>query len=408
MSPPSPAPSRSAPARRLRRAGGRVLLALLALFVGLGLAELVLRPVTGLDPRPGAHERLFRFDPRLGWTFVPGARETVAFPGEYRTEVRIDERGYRELGHDGPEADALRLAVLGDSFTSNLGVDAERVFTRGIESALERETASAVEVRNLGVNGYSQVQQWLLLRRELRAADLGLVLVLLYPRNDLDENAARYWTARYDRPRAWLDSTGTLRVDTDLRRHDPPRRSWPRRLWEDLRLRAAARELWYRLRPDRVPLHRRPPELRWCRDPWAPREREAFALSVALLDSMDRTAARADVRLGVVVAPSLWQVLDAPWEQLVRRGDVPPEALDRDRPQRELERALSARGIPFLDLLPALRRAADRGRRLYYPSEQHWTADAQPVVAEAITGWLLEEGLVTAPDRVPRGSAPGP
>lgn len=343
----------------------RILLATSSLAFALLLAEGVLRLVPSLDPHLGGHERLFTFDPVLGWRFVPNAQETVVFPGEYRRRVRINAAGFRDVAWtDTPGA--RRVAILGDSFTTNLGVEADSVFTRQLE-ALWPGTV----VRNYGVNGYNQTQELLLLESDVLAWTPDRVLVLLYPRNDLDENATRTWTAHYRRPRATL-GPDSLRIDTDL----PPHTAVVEHSWtEGLRLRSLARTLRYRLRPDDAPLHARPPERRWSRTEWSVDEQEAFDLTIALVERMKTRCDAAGVAFGVVLAPSLWQVRDDAWARIADEGMI------REEPQKTLATILTAWGIDVLDLLPILRA---RDERLYYPSEQHWTTAAQRPVARAI------------------------
>lgn len=62
-------------------------------------------------------------------------------------------------------------------------------------------------------------------------------------------------------------------------------------------------------------------------------------------------------------------------------------ALDLERPNRELARALRAAGIPYLDLLPAFAEAAVR-ERLHKPADSHWNLAGNRLAAEEIQAWL--------------------
>jgi len=350
----------------------RLVLAFVGIVTALALAEGVLRLMPALDPHLGGHERLFTFDDTLGWRFRAGVEETIVFPGEYRRVVRINESGFRDVPwtRDGER----RVAILGDSFTSNLGVPVDSMFTRH----LERRLGPDAVVRNYGVNGYNQVQELVLLDTEVLAWKPDLVLVVVYPRNDLDENVSRYWTARYDRPRAEL-AEGQLEIDTKVREHDDGSGS----TWiEGLRLRVLARTLWYRMRPEAIPVHRIPPERRWSRTTWGADEQQAFDLTVETLTWMHARCEEVGVDFGVVLAPSLWQVRDDAWKRIARDDMV------RTEPQATLAKILEAWGLDVLDLLPSLR--AVEGR-LYYPSEQHWTPAAQRPVAAAIAERWIED-----------------
>lgn len=89
-------------------------------------------------------------------------------------------------------------------------------------------------------------------------------------------------------------------------------------------------------------------------------------------------------KLRIVVIPDEFQVNDALWQSIV--GDR-ADRFDRDRPQRVLADFFGARGVPCLDLLPALR-AAEAGGRTYAPRDTHWNARGNRVAADAIVAWL--------------------
>jgi hypothetical protein len=83
--------------------------------------------------------------------------------------------------------------VLGDSFVSNVEVGADQVFTRVMEQRL-----ADTEVLNFGVNGYGQVQEYLLLERWFDRVRPDVVVVVIYLRNDFEDNVDEKWT--YARP----------------------------------------------------------------------------------------------------------------------------------------------------------------------------------------------------------------
>jgi hypothetical protein len=54
-----------------------------------------------------------------------------------------------------------------------------------------------------------------------------------------------------------------------------------------------------------------------------------------------------------------------------------------------------AHHIPVLDLMPALRDAAETdSRRLYYPVDIHWTAAGHEVAAQAVADFLRSGDLL--------------
>jgi hypothetical protein len=67
-----------------------------------------------------------------------------------------------------------------------------------------------------------------------------------------------------------------------------------------------------------------------------------------------------------------------------------PSAHDREFPQRAIARFCTARGIRFLDLLPALRRGEAEGRT-YHLRDTHWNARGNRIAGELIGRWVCKQ-----------------
>ena len=143
------------------------------------------------------HDRLFQYDATLGWRFISGAEESV-LTADYERSVRINSEGFHDVEPPREaEADQRLVAVFGDSFTSNIGVAVDEVFTSGMNERLGPNTIT----KNFGVNGYGQVQELLLLENVLERQRPDVALVVVYWRNDLDDNGGQFdWL--YPRPKA--------------------------------------------------------------------------------------------------------------------------------------------------------------------------------------------------------------
>ncbi|MGE0712021.1 MAG: hypothetical protein AB7T09_28840 [Planctomycetota bacterium] len=366
--------------RRLRRLG----LVLASSLAALVLLELGLRQV------PGPHQRsdlraLFQADAALGWRLRPGAEATVTSPWEFRTRVRLGARGFREEEPATPPG--RPVVVLGDSFVTNLGVPAEEVFTRRLAALL------GVPVLNRGVDGYGQVQERLLLDEVLREDRPGLVVLVVYLRNDLDDDLGRLdWLHRYVRPRAHLTAGGRLELEPQPAR--PPAADGLYQRLEDTCTHRLLRGLLLRARSplESVPLGDQPFEARFCRAPLGAAEAEALALARELLLSARDACAAARVPFAVVLAPSAWQADPALFRELCARVGLREADARRDHPQAPLAAALAAADVPVLDLLPTLEGQADA----YYRWNQHWTLAGNARVAEALAAWLRERSLVPA------------
>ncbi len=113
------------------------------------------------------------------------------------------------------------------------------------------------------------------------------------------------------------------------------------------------------------------------------------------LAAFHRYAEEHSARLSVSYIPSLNQVSTAYLATQARLSrPIRAESLTGERFQRharDLDRACSELGIPFLDLTPALRRAESEGRRLYHAHEGHMNGDGYRVVAHQLFDRLFAD-----------------
>jgi hypothetical protein len=368
----------------------QVALGLASLCAAIGGTEVVVR-ATGVVPSAGT-EDLFRFDPKLGWRLRPGARAVVSSRGEYWNEVHINADGWR----DPPEPDDTAesrpvVAVLGDSFVTNLGVRDEEVFTQRLDRELPE-----ISVRNFGVNGYGQVQELLLLDELAVRSKLALALVVVYVRNDFDDNTGEFdWIRGYDRPRSRVDETGRLRIASDVLQAPAVRRSFGQRVHGFALYKLAQRLVFTLGTPSLSELapEARPPELRYCRAMLDPREADALRATLAVLERMHADASERGIDLAIVIAPTRWQVDDEAWDALLQGFALDGAAYRRDAPQQLITSWCRDAGIACHDLLPGLERRQRDGEALYHPREQHWTVAGNAAVAQSLLSWLRESGL---------------
>lgn len=158
-------------------------LVLLLLFV---LAETVL----SFRSQGLAEGVFYRLDPLLGWSLRPDTG------GEYKQEgglrVDINSHGFRDKQRliEKPK-EVFRVAVLGDSFVEAMQIGLEETFPALIEKSLWRCPAIAgliPEVLNFGVKGYGTAQELLLYRHQARLYSPHVVLLVVFPGNDIYNN----------------------------------------------------------------------------------------------------------------------------------------------------------------------------------------------------------------------------
>lgn len=385
---------------------------------------------------PRYHNEPLALDAELGFRGIPGyrTRKPDAEGALYGFALNAEGFRGRELPEPGRKDDgSRRIVFLGDSFLVAQGLPEEALVTTRIGPALAA-LGVASEVYNLSAADYGTGQELLLLRRFGARLAPDLVVLAMYPRNDLvnDFEGLAGRTAvspgDYVRPYVVPDEDGgelTVRPLHPFRhrlRHGsrlfavleqrllaygtrgavawlqpfPPPRSSEERLADDL----APYESLELLR-------RHPPGHLW-EQAW----QRSFALLRALRDECEALSAR----LVVVVIPDLHQVRraarDVHLDLLTRelQGRALDDLLDWNLPERRLATFFADEGIAHVSLLRTLREAVRRGQDVYLP-DLHLNARGHAVAANLLVGALrgtrdAATSLPTGPPvRLPRGEA---
>lgn len=148
------------------------------------MAEIGLRVVGFSSPS------FYTTDPDLGWITRPGAAGWQRAEGE--AYVRINSEGFRDREHAAPKPPGtLRVAVVGDSFTTAIQVPAEVRFTSVMENRLSMCPALGgrkVEVFNFGVGRYGTAQELLTLRTRVWKYSPDIVVLCFCTGNDVRNN----------------------------------------------------------------------------------------------------------------------------------------------------------------------------------------------------------------------------
>lgn len=156
------------PAAILIMIAGSVSVGLVVLEIGLRLAGYGAAPVVAPD------------DVR-GWALVPD------LPGI------TNSHGLRDRERALPKpAGTVRIAVLGDSMAEGMQVALEETFPSVLETLLNARACfggTRTEVINFAVQGYGTAQQYLTLDRRAWAYDPDVILLTLFPGNDVRDNA---------------------------------------------------------------------------------------------------------------------------------------------------------------------------------------------------------------------------
>ena len=342
------------------RRDGRTALRLLAVATPFFMLASVDRICAFFIPPVYGRTTLFLRDRELGWRHRPGAQ------GEWAGPVKINGKGLRgpEVPYAKPEGE-FRIIFLGDSVAFALRTAYEEGFVARIEKTLdERPPTGRVATVNMSVSGYSPWQELILLERYGLKYKPDLV-VQCFCLNDVTEklNLLRFGGDRLGFEAA-MAATGP--EWSGIFRLARRARVWFH-LGADVRQAAgemADREVW-----DLVDKH----DSEFVRQAWS--------LTRDNMRKIVKLCRAHEVPLAVVCFPYAFQ--------LDREGES-------DHPQRVLRRFCETEGVPFLDLLPAMRAHHRQvGERIpLFFDRNHPTSEGHAFVADHILAFFEREGLL--------------
>lgn len=350
-------------------------------------------------------------DPVLGWRNRPGA--TVRYQRrDYQTEVTINAFGFRDVERPLAKAPGVtRVLALGDSFLEAYTVEIEESITRRAE-AIGRAAGCPVEVVNAGVHGYSTDQEALWFVREAEPFKPDIVAVFVYYNDILNNLRDRYWGS----PKPVVDVVDGELVPINLPLPEAQRaaepagvRLRPRTQVQGSALKALVAErmimgapdfynrmaavgIWERWEPETVPdelrVYKSRPRLVELDQAW-----ERTELILGALANTIRARGGSPV---LVHVPAQFEISERDWKLTTTRFGIDPAAWDRRQVSRRLEALASSGGWAFLDLTPALLRAAGvLGEELYLRYDGHWNRRGHDAAARAFAEFLRDRKLLS-------------
>jgi lysophospholipase L1-like esterase len=363
---------------RLGRWPKRLGLALIALVVAVGGAEILLRLYPEAVPEDAAI-RLFWRALEDGGGLKTVASEEVAYrmPGSVEDRIaaglidfsyRTDPHGFRNPAPWPSQADVV---VLGDSLAFGFGVDDEHSWVAELDRQLSEHT-----VVNLGILAAAPQQYLMAYEAHGARLDPELILVALYPPNALGA------VADFDR---WVAAGRPERLDLwRARRHeDDPLASVKRTLRRSYLFSSlyfgdqAGHTLGF---ADGGRIRLAAAEVAGVA-PAARRGEPQFERIVELLARLQRQGNADGAQLLVVLFPSKWEAL----EPLLKS---PAPALVAPFAER-----FDELGIPYLDLTPVLRRRSAGGERLFFEVDIHPNVAGYRLIGEVIADHLTRHVL---------------
>ena len=280
-------------------------------------------------------------------------------PGQPFLGSRLNAQGFFDTDFTIERTPGVRrIVALADSFGPGVVPLPDNFLTR-LDEKLDADANT--EVLNFGVPAINPGDYLHLWNTEAVRYDPDLVLVCIFVGNDFDVRKSR----------------SILHADALMSVAVVKRLLAANRQTEDEPFLAEHRETF----TEAAFLELERGRLRICEHEPSRKTRRRYDSTLSVLAELHETIG---AKLRVVIIPDEFQVNDSLWTALV--GDAAAD-YDRERPQRTLAAFFSERGVPCLDLLPALRRA-ERGGRTYKPRDTHWNARGNRVAADELARWL--------------------
>lgn len=337
----------------------RALAVVIALSAAALAGELAVR-LLGLAPPLPQQYRNYTSAPYLPFGPKPSSRMTgQSAKGEFSYDYRHNRLGFRDAEHDlAKPAGVFRILGLGDSFTYGVGAAFEETYLYRLEQQLNARPGAhpRVEVIKAGIPRFFPEPERILLENLGVQFEPDIVVVGFVPNDVID--------TYYGLDAVRVDASGFLVT----RQAATPG--------------ACGRLLYRRSHLCRLVLAKYTAWVNDRREDWpgvfqadGSHEADWRKIEAEFGKMADATRARG-ARLLILHIP--------------RKG---PWTAAQEYPARRLERWAAAHQVGFLDCLPAMREAS-ANRVLYYARDGHCTPAGYAVIAEALYGFLMQQGWV--------------
>jgi hypothetical protein len=346
-------------------------------------------------PQINESYKIFQADRHLGWRFFPNITRTIIHPGEAHLRIRTNSWGFRDDEFDAIQEDKRKVMVVGDSFTSNLAVSDDFVFTE----IMERSMKSA-SVMNFGVNGYNNVQEYLLIEKYIDTVKPDLLLVVFYIRNDFNENVSDNWY--YWRPTAHLKKVASESVLQIATAPSDSTSNTDRIHFQKPKTRLHLYQLlvnsYSNFRIGLEAEHRHspntPPEFYLCKKTPSEETKEKLEIAQRLILKISNLAKNRNLKALFILAPSILQVDKAYWDFVFDEFSIDSSNYSNSYPNDRLVEFAHSKEIEMLDLLPFLNKEYKKGNNMYNKLEQHWNKNGNKRVASIIQNCIENRNLL--------------
>jgi len=276
-------------------------------------------------------------------------------------------------------ADTFRVICVGDSMTAGFRLSIENSYPKKLEQCLRnRHPEASVEVINFGVNGYGTLQELSRMREKGYALDPDLVILQIYPENDVPGNlrmVGKHMRSTHVERHEQLDEmlaqlTFARRCKNFLRRYSHAVVLVDKR-WRILKQRLAQHTAIAQREPKYPVVPGRPWSLETSLKEYYPELEEGWQITEnAVRELRDECRARRIV-LHAFVIPAKFELTEMMVATIMRDLEVPnPDIYDFSTNWRRVMKMLERLEIPHIDLRAKIL-DTDRPEQLYLVGDGH-------------------------------------
>lgn len=326
---------------------------------------------------------LTQYDEKLGWSPIPNYEGVVWYPGEFKTKIKINSAGFNDKEYEINKSynNITRAVVIGDSFTFAVHVEQNEIFTE----ILEREISN-FETINMGVGGYGNDQELLMLETKGLRYNPDLVILMFYVGNDIVDN-----TNDNGKPMFAFDNDSLTLTNVPPNIMHGPLGNIGRFFYDHSYLyRYFSNKLYYCIKPPSLPymdvyLTEYPPDFAY-----------RWELTKEILKATAKVSDENDSDFMIVIIPSAEQIYEERWQNILSyfKQDL-NNNYTLSKPNSILVKFCDENDIIVLDLLPEFEKHAENGEQLYL-RDGHWNVAGNELAARLIYQKLYEENLLSA------------
>ena len=331
-------------------------------------------------------EHLWRqYDKDIGWKIVPTTNGLANNGCMVIKNIKVNNLGFRD--NEWSNNRTYKVAVLGDSFMEGQHLPEGTLVPQVLERILE------VPVLNAGLEGAGTVQEYLVFKKYVAPYKPDLVLLFMYPYNDIQDNSKVLANTIIVWPQAVIDFSGHITVDyPDV----PP--STDSKIWavtkqhvKTLLMLRRGYQYWKNLDNWKPNIY-----LGGVYFPEDDKWQDAWKITEFYLVELKKEVESTGGKLLIVVIPEYIQISHQ-WEQELKKRyqltELPP-GFSRDRHLRRLDIIAKANDLPLIPLDQMFREYRDKFQLatpyFYYRCDGHLNPLGHFLAANLVAQHLLD------------------